>query len=166
MRMPRIIADLTPRWMCLLMAAASADLLLIALAFEHIGGLLPCSLCIAQRMPHIVIILLGVLGFALNQPRQHLLIGGGLALAIAGIALYHMGVEWQWWAGPSGCSAELAGDDLSSLTDALLALPVVKCDEIAWSFAGLSMAGWHFVACLALAAFAFYGARKASHAQG
>jgi len=82
-------------------------------------------------------------------------------LAIAGIALYHVGVEQAWWAGPSGCSSNLDTSDLASLTDALLAAPMVKCDEIAWSFIGLSMAGWHMLASLALSGLALAGYMKA-----
>ena len=46
---------------------------------------------------------------------------------------------WPW-----GCTASLtSGDDLTILTDSLLAAPVVRCDQVAWSFLGLSMAGWN-----------------------
>ena len=158
--MLRIWALIPPRFICLLIAAASADLLIIALAFEHIGGYLPCSLCIAQRWPHLFIILFGLAGFIFHQPKQHLAIQGLLAFAIAGIALYHVGVEQAWWAGPSGCSSNLDTGDLSSLTDALLAAPMVKCDEIAWSFIGLSMAGWHMLASIALSGLALAGYLK------
>jgi disulfide bond formation protein DsbB len=60
------------------------------------------------------------------------------------LAAYHAGVEWRFWAGPGGCTANLdTGGDLASLTDSLLATPIVRCDEVAWSFLGLSMAGWN-----------------------
>ena len=60
------------------------------------------------------------------------------------LAAYHAGVEWGFWAGPGGCTANLdTGGDLASLTDSLLATPIVRCDEVAWSFLGLSMAGWN-----------------------
>ena len=159
--MLRLWSQIPPRFICLFIAAASADLLMIALAFEHIGGYLPCSLCIAQRWPHLFIILFGLVGFVFHQPKQHLALQGALAFAIAGIALYHVGVEQAWWAGPSGCSADMATSDLASLTDALLAAPMVKCDEIAWSFLGLSMAAWHMLASLSLAGLAGFGFIKA-----
>ena len=44
--------------------------------------------------------------------------------------------------------------DLSALTDTLLAMPVVRCDEIAWQFLGLSMAGWNMVFSAGIAALA------------
>jgi len=37
--------------------------------------------------------------------------------------------------------------------------PVVRCDDIAWSLMGISMAGWNALASLALAGFAGMAAR-------
>jgi disulfide bond formation protein DsbB len=42
----------------------------------------------------------------------------------------------------------------------LLAQPVVRCDEVAWSLFGLSMAGYNFLMSLALAGFAFAAAGR------
>lgn len=41
-------------------AAGSAALLLGALAFQYLGGLAPCQLCIWQRWPHLAAVLIGV----------------------------------------------------------------------------------------------------------
>ena len=115
-----------------------------ALLFQYVGGLAPCSLCLWQRWPHIIIILLAVCAPLLRMPR---LILTGIAITAAFsvvLAAYHAGVEWRFWAGPGGCTANLdTGGDLTSLTDSLLATPIVRCDEVAWSFLGLSMAGWN-----------------------
>ena len=46
--------------------AGSAALLLGAFAFQYLGGLLPCVLCIYQRWPHAVAVLAGVLGLSLG----------------------------------------------------------------------------------------------------
>lgn len=115
-----------------------------ALLFQYVGGLAPCSLCLWQRWPHIIIILLAVCAPLLRMPRL-VLTGIAITAAVSVVlAAYHAGVEWGFWAGPSGCTANLdTGDDLTSLTDSLLATPVVRCDEMAWSFLGLSMAGWN-----------------------
>jgi disulfide bond formation protein DsbB len=34
---------------------------------------------------------------------------------------------------------------------------VVRCDEAAWRFLGISLAGYNVLICLAMAAVAFYG---------
>ncbi len=136
----------------LLAAGGSAALLLGAFAFQHIGGLAPCELCLWQRWPHAAAILTG--GMALALPGRLLPLLGALAtLATAGLGLYHTGVEQHWWSGPGTCSGSVsadisAGDLLTQILDA----PLVRCDEVAWSMAGLSMASWNGVLSLALAA--------------
>jgi disulfide bond formation protein DsbB len=77
--------------------------------------------------------------------------------ANAGIALYHAGVEWQFWQGPTTCSGNApvaVGDIMSALKTA----HVPRCDEAAWRLFGLSMAGWNALIALALAAIAALGA--------
>jgi disulfide bond formation protein DsbB len=41
------------------------------------------------------------------------------------------------------------------LLDQILATPVVLCDEIAWSWLGVSMAGWNAILSLGLAVLWF-----------
>ena len=113
-----------------------------ALAFQHIGGLAPCEMCIWQRWPHaaaLVLASLALLGF-----RQALLGIAAVVVAVgAGIGVFHAGVEQKWWKGPATCSAtDLGSGDF--LTN-VLATPVVQCDQIAWSLAGISMAGYNAI---------------------
>ena len=129
----------------------SLALLLGALAFQYLGGLAPCHLCLLQRWPHAIAIALGLL--ILAWPRRGLALLAALAVLVgAGIALYHVGVEQAWWAGPSSCTAP-APDAQSSgaLLDQILATPVVLCDQVAWSLWGISMAGWNGILSLGIA---------------
>ncbi|MBB4631696.1 disulfide bond formation protein B [Sphingosinicella soli] len=116
-----------------------------AFAFQHIGGLHPCEMCIWQRWPHAAALVLASLAlFVPGTGRRALLLLAALAeLVTAGIGVFHAGVEQRWWQGPSACSAtDLGtGDFLSSV----LATPVVQCDQIAWSLAGISMAGYNAI---------------------
>lgn len=123
----------------LLLLAISGALVLGALGFQHIGGLAPCQMCHWQRWAHIAVIALA--GLALIRPG--LLPAALLAMATsAGLALYHAGVEQRWWDGP-GCAMPVRpGDDLLG---SLITAPVTRCDQIPWSFLGLSMAGWNAV---------------------
>lgn len=138
-------------YMIALAAGGSAALLLGAFAFQHLGGLAPCKLCIWQRYPHVAAIALGAL--ALIVPLPILIALGALAALItAGIGGYHVGVEQGWWEGPTTCSsAPVDNLDPNALFDQIMAAPLVRCDEIAWQFAGLSMAGWNMVISLVLA---------------
>ena len=129
----------------------SALLLLGAFAFQYVGGLAPCQLCILQRWPHGVAVAIGLL--ILVWPRRPLaLVGGLVVLGGAGIGAYHVGVERGWWQGPSTCTAPAPGEMApGELLDQILATPLVLCDEVAWSMLGISMAGWNVVLSLGLA---------------
>ncbi|MCA8879215.1 MAG: disulfide bond formation protein B [Rhodobacteraceae bacterium] len=131
----------------LLAAGGSAALLLGALGFQYLGGYPPCPICIWQRWPHLLAVLIGVL--ALWQPAP-LVIGLGAlcALATSAIGVYHTGIERSWWPGPDSCTG--GGPDLGGLSGADLLstkdVPrLVMCDQVAWQFAGLSMASWNAV---------------------
>ncbi len=135
----------------LLALAGSVGLLLGALAFEYIGGMAPCALCIWQRWPHVVA-LLGAGALVTGHP-LFALIGAAGAATSGGIGVYHTGVERGWWPGPASCSA---GGDLSSMTPEellaqIMAAPVVRCDEVPWEMLGLSMASWNVVASFGIA---------------
>mgnify|MGYP005724433943 FL=1 len=128
----------------LICGAISASLYACALWFQYVGGLMPCNLCLWQRWPHIIIVLISVIALFVRIPRVVLTAIAITAATSVILATYHAGVEWQLWSGVGGCTASLTSSgDLTSLTDSLLATPFVRCDEVAWSFLGLSMAGWN-----------------------
>ena len=141
--------------MIVILGLLSAGLLSTAFAFEYFGGLVPCKLCIWQRVPHGLIILVALLGLASLRAGLVLFIIATLALTNAGISFYHVGVEQALWAGPASCSGTLDNNlSSSALLDQLLATPVIRCDEVAWSFLGVSMAGWNLLFSLAQASLA------------
>jgi disulfide bond formation protein DsbB len=150
-------------------AAGGAATILGAYYFQFVLGLPPCPLCLEQRIAFYVSIPLAVLvavAAGRDAPRAVVAAGlGVIALAMlfnSGLALFHAGVEWKWWPGPQECSGPLTdltggGDLLSSLTN----LTIVRCDEAAWRFLGLSLAGYDVLISLALAAIAAWGAAAA-----
>ncbi len=143
-------------------AGGSAALLAAAFAFQYLGGLAPCELCLWQRWPHAAAVAIGAA--ALVRPGALLpLLGGGAALATGGIGLYHTGVERGWWEGPAACAGggDLARVSVEELTAQIMAAPLVRCDEVAWQVLGLSMASWNALAALALAALWLAAARRA-----
>jgi disulfide bond formation protein DsbB len=142
--------SVAPRQIALAAGVASLLLLAAALLFQYAGGLAPCHLCILQRWPHAAAAALGLV--ALAAPVRPVAAAGGLAmLAGAGLGVYHVGVEQRWWQGPTTCVAPAIGDvSPEELLDQILSAPVVRCDEIAWQFLGISMAGWNAIACAAL----------------
>lgn len=138
-------------WYAALAGAGSAALLIGAFAFQYVGGLAPCHLCLLQRWPHGVAVALALV--FLVMPRRFLALLGALAVAVgAGIAVYHVGVEQAWWAGPTSCTAPSAGAmSASDLMNQILTTPVVLCDQVAWSLWGISMAGWNAILSILLA---------------
>jgi len=147
-----------------LAAAGSAGLLAGAFLFQHVGGLAPCEMCLWQRWPHALAILLGalLLAPALRGLRAIRALGALAMLAGAGIALMHTGVERGWWEGPTECSQTMgAGLSTDDLLAAIQNAPMVRCDEVAWSLAGLSMASWNGILSLVLAGLWLASLRRA-----
>lgn len=126
---------------------------------EYGFDLPPCELCLKQRIPFYLVILLGIPALMLKQTKARtviLLLMSLAFLANAGIAGYHTGVEQKWWPGPSACSGEQTSfSGLEELREHILSAPVVRCDEPAIEFFGfVTMASANFLFSLLLAVYA------------
>ena len=148
----------------LVVALGGAATILGAMVFQYGFGIVPCPLCLEQRMVYYVAIPLAVvvaIAALRDAPRALVRAGLGLiALAMlfgAGLALYHAGVEWKWWPGPQDCSGPLTPLGSRGLLEQLQTVDIVRCDEAPWRFLGLSLAGWNVLISLALAAVALWG---------
>ncbi len=157
---PSPLARLTgaPRLPSLLLILAALTALGTAFASQYWGGLNPCEMCWWQRYAYMtsVVPLLpsAFLRLTAAQRRVSLLLGGLVFLVGAGISLFHAGVEQKWWEGFTACTAPISAGGLDDLRAAILAAPVVRCDEIPWSLFGISIAGFSAIASLVLALFA------------
>jgi disulfide bond formation protein DsbB len=153
-------------------AAAAIAIAVIGIAtilgayyFQYVLGYPPCPLCLEQRVAYYVAIPLAamiLLGLSVNSSRKV------IALALFAIACamlwntalagYHSGVEWGWWPGPQDCSGPIPTySGGGSLLDKINSTRVVRCDEAAWRFLGLSLAGYNVLISLALAVIALIG---------
>ena len=144
---------MTSRKLAAIAAAGSFALLMGAFAFQAFGYA-PCQLCLWQRWPHAAAVASGGLAMTGIGFVRWAAVGALSALTTAGIGVFHTGVERGWWEGPQACSG---GGSLSGLSaDQLLSTEgfsdVIRCDEVAWAFAGLSMASWNVLFSLGLAA--------------
>lgn len=150
---------LTRNQLTLLAGGGSAGLLALALIFQAFG-FSPCDLCILQRWPHLAAVLIAVAAVFLRS-RVLCWAGAAAALTTGAIAIYHSGVERHWWTGPDTCTSGAVGN-LSSeqLMDQIMNAPLVRCDEIAITIFGLSMANWNVIASAVLAAIWVMAARK------
>lgn len=153
----------------LFLAVAMAMVVGSALGFEHIGGYIPCALCLEQRIPYYIgapLMLIAAITSRAGGPSwavRGLLAAGGL-LMLYGLMLgvYHSGVEWHWWEGPASCatSADAVTTDAGSLLGDLSSKKPPSCDSAALRVLGLSFAGWNVLASAALAAIALRAAAR------
>jgi len=134
----------------------------VALASEHWGGLLPCALCLKQRIAFYLALPLIIIAY-LNADKSPAAMRGLLHtigiifLANAALAFYHAGIEYGFWLGPASCGGGGAQpSDTTALLEALKSSSMVRCDAPAFTLFGVSLAGYNLLACLALAALALY----------
>lgn len=150
----------------LVILLASIALVGGALLFQYVGGLQPCELCLYQRWPYYIAIVLTLAALLLGRRKATLALVALCALlflANAALAFYHVGVEQHWFAGPSACTGTLGGaGSLADFKARLMAQQPVRCDEAQWSLIGISLAGWNLLASLALLVFSITALRRPS----
>jgi disulfide bond formation protein DsbB len=164
------LSTIRPSIILLIVAAAMASVVGVAWIFQ-IFGYVPCQLCLWQRIPYYVgvsIALLGALAIGIFRSsalqfrfgKTILIIVGLVMLTATALGVYHSGVEWSWWAGPTSCGStgvqgSINANDLFSSLDTIRP---PSCTEAAGRFFGLSFAGWNVVASLMIAGGAFAAA--------
>ena len=143
----------------LLALIVPAALLGGALISQYAGGLYPCEMCHWQRWPHAAAILLAII--ALLSPlraartRMTVMLAAFLIAVSGAIGLFHAGVEYGWWEGITRCTTNGA----TSLED-ILAVPLVRCDQVQWTLFGISLAGFNALFSLGGAAMIALLARR------
>lgn len=127
-----------------------------ALGSQYLGGLYPCEMCYWQRWPHAVAILLAGLAFtapAASVRSRALTLLAAVAIAVSGaIGVYHAGVEIGIFEGFTACTVTARAATNAELLKQIMEVPLVRCDQVQWSFLGISMAGWNAILSLGGAA--------------
>jgi disulfide bond formation protein DsbB len=104
----------------------------IALAAEHLGGLVPCALCLLERWPYRIAIVLSLAACFLPAmlARVGLALVALVMLASAGLGALHVGVEQGWWPSPlPECAApSIATGSIAARLAAMPARPSKPCD--------------------------------------
>ena len=119
------------------------------------GGLVPCELCLGERLPYYWgLPLLALILLVWNRlPRAAWFIAIAIVAAIfvwsVYLGTYHAGVEWKFWPGPTACSGGSGALDMSQLND-INAVKVVPCDVVQFRFLGISLAGYNALISLAV----------------
>jgi disulfide bond formation protein DsbB len=121
------------------------------------GGLVPCELCLEQRLAYYwgLPVLAAILVLWNRLPLTVWYVAMAVAAAIfawgAYMGAYHAGVEWGFWPGPTACaglgSTDLNFGDLGGEIEA-----VIPCDVVQFRFLGISLAGFNALVSLAIVA--------------
>ena len=121
------------------------------------GGLVPCELCLEQRLAYYwglpLLALILILWHRL--PRVVFYTAMGIVIAVLGwglyMATYHAGVEYGFWPGPTACTGTGVDVSFSDLTN-INAAKVVPCDKIQFSLFGITLAGYNALILVAVIA--------------
>jgi disulfide bond formation protein DsbB len=134
-------------------------LILGALGFQYIGGVVPCEMCHWQRWPHIAAAILGlvVVGFTHGKARELAWLCVSLVLVSGLIGLYQSGMQWGVLPGPSSCSGHrfILGSNM---------VPEVQCDVVTWQLFGLSLATYNAIFSFVIAGLGGFALLKAKNA--
>ena len=155
------------------LAKAKALALIVPLAlvggaygFQYVwANLFPCEMCWWQRYAHFAALpfaLLAVLvGARLRDGGRFLVLLAALAIFVSGtIGVWHAGIELKLLPGFTQCTTALSGSADDMLRE-VFNRPMVRCDDVQWSWLGISMAGWNaIVSNLSAAVIAWLALRK------
>jgi disulfide bond formation protein DsbB len=143
-----------------LIAAGLAGLALgVAEAAEHLGGLVPCALCLWERWPYRAVVAAGLVAAVLPaRPARYALLLALLAALLGGVlGIVHVGVEQAWWPSPlPECLAPvLTGRTIAERLAQMPLFPAKPCDEpsFLWSWLPMSLAQMSLLCALAFSAF-------------
>ena len=115
----------------------------IALIAEYFYNLLPCKMCLYQRYPYYVIIIIYPILLLIKKHNSILLFILFELSIIYGLfySFWHVGIEKKIFKGPEGCSNTL--EILSSvdkLKEQIINQPIVDCSVITWKIFSFSAA--------------------------
>ena len=165
--LPRSWRDVTPLQAALGVLVIAFATIAGAWIFEA-AGYLPCELCLKQRWAYYAGIPLAAVVSLVAARGPRPLAGAGLVLlalvffASMVFGIYHAGVEWAFWPGPTDCTGSLTrAGDMQDFMKQLSTVRVVRCDAVAIRIFGLSLAGWNGMISAAMTALAIIGARRA-----
>lgn len=155
--MQALASRVRPIWPLLTLLASGAMLAAARFYFQGFLGLQPCPLCLDQRHWHwavagVSVLALIALRFRPDLARWAALAVGLVLLGSAAMGAYHVAVEQHWVI--AQCDARIDPNDIRPMEFGE-SFEVPKCDQIAWQWLGVSMAGWNALISLLLALASF-----------
>ena len=139
-------------WNYVLLLVSSVSIL-SALIAEYFFNLQPCELCLKQRHPYYFMIGFIIINFLIPISKKIFVFLLIQLSSLYGLfyAIWHVGVENKFLKGPSGCSTGLnISSNTIDLKEQILSKQVISCDDVVWSFFGLSAASINTIILLVI----------------
>ncbi len=151
----------------LLVLLISLIVIVGAYIIEYLYNFPPCKLCIYQRIPYYLILIVCVISFFMKYKNIHFYSIFFLFFSSFLIAFYHSMVERGLVEYNSGCTSKVDSfESIEDLRNHLDGVAITKCDEIIFSVMGLSLANINSLISLSLVLlniyfiFKLYGSRN------
>ena len=154
-----------PSMMAIFLMVIGAGALATAYTAQYVFHMLPCELCLFQRIPYVIVLACGGAMWVLREEHGSTVCPtlawlAGLTFAAGTmIAGFHVGVELHWWAGTEACGSPLPKTGgIEALKKAIMSAPAVRCDQVNWTFLGISFPGYNFMFSMLFAGLTMTGA--------
>ena len=120
---------------------------------QYVLGHKPCNLCLIERIPYLVSIIIISLTFAINKFKKIIFLTVGLFFIFgAMISFYHYGIEQGFFSESLICTLG-NGTTATSTQDLLKQLEknTISCKNVTFEVFGISLAGINFIISLTVA---------------
>ena len=148
-----ILTERGNKYFFLIIASISVSCLIYAFFVEYILGFEPCALCLYQRIPYFLLVILSIGGVVSHN---HRLILPLIMLTLTGaicLSGYHTGVERNIFNPSATCNMGVKiPDDLSveEVRELLYDAPIATCTVAAYRIFGISMTEWNLIMNISL----------------
>ena len=126
--------------------------LVIAYFIEYILGHQPCNLCLYERIPYFLAILIVLINYKYNKLEKYLVILLAIIFLIATIlSLYHLGIEQGFIQESLLCDLE-KGANILDKEEILKQLQQknISCKDVTFQIFGLSLTSYNIIVSLLL----------------
>ncbi len=124
--------------------------LVSALFIEYVLGHQPCNLCILERFPYLLAVIIILLNFKFNQFEKFFILFLTIVFLIGAIlSLYHLGIEQGFIQESLVCDLK-SGSNLLSKEEILMELQEksVSCKDVTFKIFGLSLTSYNILISL------------------
>ena len=126
--------------------------LISAYFIEYILGHQPCNLCVYERIPYFLAILIVLINYKYNKLEKYLILSLAIIFLIATIlSLYHLGIEQGFIQESLLCDLE-KGANIVDKDEILKQLQqkIISCKDVTFKIFGLSLTSFNIIICLLL----------------